>query len=140
MSFQAPLALADIRFSHEGLPVALYGPASILGHLATQHALSALISPAHRIFLEHAHYYSQLVSLAAWMLILQAFRVRSAYLFAGIACTVLVGAFATEARSLVFGGRNRALPFFTAYIVPLILLVALAMEAYTTVRTVTSHC
>lgn len=68
------------------------------------------------------------------MLILQAFRIRSAYLFAGIACTVLLGAFATEARTLMFGGRNRALPFVAAYIVPLVLLVVLAMEAFTTVR------
>ncbi|BEJ13055.1 hypothetical protein CspHIS471_0302290 [Cutaneotrichosporon sp. HIS471] len=119
-------------FSHEGLPVALYGPAALLGYLATQHALAALISPARRIFLEPAHYYSQLVWLAVWMLVLQAFRVRSAYLFAGIACSTLVGAFSIEARQLLSGGRNRALPFVTAYVVPLTLLVALSMEAYTT--------
>lgn len=123
------------RFLHEGLPVALYGPAGVLGNLAVQYMLAGFISPVHRLFLEHAHYYSQLVALSAWMLILQSFRVRSAYLFGGIACVMLVGAFLTEARSLLGGGRNRALPFISAYILPLTLLIALAMEAYTTVST-----
>lgn len=67
------------------------------------------------------------------MLILQAFRIRSAYLFGGIATVCLVGAFLTEARSLVSGTRDRALPFVSAYVFPLVGLIALAMEAYTTV-------
>lgn len=119
-------------FSHEGLCVALYGPASLLGQLSAQYVLANLVKPTQRHYLEGAHYYAQLLSLAVNMLLLQAFRIRSAYLFAGIACTMLVGAAAAEVRKLS-GSQSQYLPFVSAYIAPLILLVALAMEAYTTV-------
>lgn len=119
-------------FSHEGLCVALYGPAAFLGHFATQYALTSFVKPTHRHYLEGAHYYAQLLSLAVNMLLLQAFRIRSAYLFAGIACTMLLGAGFAEIRKLS-GSRSHYLPFGAGYIVPLILLLGLAMEAYTTV-------
>lgn len=119
-------------FSNEMLPVALYGPAAFLGHFATQYALAALVKPTQKQYLESAHYFGQLLNLAVTMLLLQAFRIRSAYLFAGIAVPMLLGATAAQIASLV-GSRRDVLPFFTSYVVPLSLAFSLAMEAYTTV-------
>lgn len=118
-------------FSHEGLAVALYFPAGLWGYCFTQFGLDTFVPPEEADYLQTAHYYAQLLALTAYMLILQALRVRSAYLFAGLSCILLLGATATEAYKY-FGGRSVRTSFAIAYIVPLSLLVILGMEAFTT--------
>lgn len=118
-------------FSHEGYCVALYGPAAMIGHLGTQHFLGGLLSPLKRESFETAQYYGQLLFLTICSLLVQSMRVRSAYLFAGLASVLLLGAVGGEVTSLVTG--RKGIPFLGSYILPLTLLMALALEAYTSV-------
>jgi hypothetical protein len=106
------------RFSHEHLPLVLYVPAGFLGHLTVQYILARFISPVDRSRLEVHHYHAQLLFSTAQMLTLQAFRVRSAYIFAGITCIMLPGTI----------GRG-----VWRYFAPVSVLVAASVEAVTSV-------
>lgn len=106
------------RFPHEHLPLVLFVPAAVLGHLSIQFFLSRYVSPIERAHLERYHYYSQLLLSAAFMLALQALRIRSAYIFAGITSFMLSGIL---------------LPGVWGYFVPILLMVAGSVEAVTSV-------
>lgn len=109
------------RFPHEHLPLVLFVPAAVIGHLSIQFLLSRYVSPIERPHLEKYHYYAQLLLSTGFMLALQALRIRSAYIFAGITCFMLSGVL---------------LPGVWGYIAPLFLLVAGSVEAVTSVSQV----
>jgi hypothetical protein len=117
-------------FSHEGLCVALYGPAAIFGHLGTQYVLGSLLSPVNRSGLERAHYYAQILFLCGTSLLLQSFRIRSAYVFAVLAGVMMIGAVFHQVRRIVW--ERNSMPFVMAYVCPLVLFIGFGIEAYTT--------
>lgn len=117
-SFRTRNALIT-RFPHEHLPLLVYVPAGFLGHLSLQYFLSRFISPVERPHLETYHYHAQLILSTAQMILLQAFRIRSAYIFAGITCLLVTGSI----------GRG-----VWRYILPIGLLAAASVEAVTSVR------
>ena len=111
------------RFSHEHLPLVLYVPAGFLGHLGLQYFLSWFISPVERKPLEKYHYHAQMIFSTAQMLALQAFRIRSAYLFAVITSIMLSG---VAVRGAVGKGVWK-------FVLPFTLLVGATVEAVTSV-------
>jgi hypothetical protein len=113
------VAVLTDRFSHEHLPLVVYVPAGFLGHLGLQLFLSRFISPVERPHLESYHYHAQLLFSTAQMVLMQAFRIRSAYIFAGITCFMLTGTI----------GRG-----VWRYVLPLGFLAAGSVEAITSVR------
>ncbi|TXT09032.1 hypothetical protein VHUM_02506 [Vanrija humicola] len=118
-------------FSHEGLCVILYLPAAVFGQLGFQYLLSGLLSTAERAYMETASYFAQVATLLAYMLLLQAARIRSAYAFGIVAGILLIGAVGSQI-SFLLGRKSTSLPFFIAYVVPMSLLVVLGLEAYST--------
>lgn len=123
------------RFSHEGFCVALYGPAALIGQLGTQYALGMFIPASQRPILEKAHYYAQIIFLSICCLLMQSFRIRSAYLFAGLASVLILGAVCSEFARIAFG--TRGIHFTLGYIIPLVIFTAFGIEAFTTVSLVT---
>lgn len=122
---------ADPRFRHEHLPLILYVPPAYLGHLSTQFFLSRFLSPKDRTLLEHAHFYAQLLFAAWYMLIIQAYRIRSGYVFALVTGMLLLAASTNEILRL---GRSRGtMGFVVVYVVPLLGAMVLAVEAVTAV-------
>jgi hypothetical protein len=103
----------------------------MIGNLGTAYALGSFIAPTRRVIMEKAHYYGQLIYLSIFALIMQSFRIRSAYLFTSLAVVQLMGAIAAEFAKIATG--RPGLPFFISYVVPLGIFMALALEAYTTV-------
>lgn len=101
------------------------------GHLGLQLVLSRLLTPADRTLLEHAHYFAQLMWTTWYMLILQAYRIRSAYLFAILTGVLFLGALGHEASRIGKRVRHR-MDLFAGYVFPLSLLVAMGVEAATT--------
>ena len=92
-----------------------------------QYALALLLSPAERTHLENAHYYAQLMSASTYMVIMQAYGIRSAYVFALMTLTMMAG---VVGRALFLGPRGTLLG---GYIPSLAIFVALGVEAVTTV-------
>ncbi|ORY22823.1 hypothetical protein BCR39DRAFT_550650 [Naematelia encephala] len=111
-------------FSHERMCLLLYIPAAYTGHLGTQLVLSRILSPADRTLSEHNHYYAQLVFSAFSMLVLQAFRVRSAYIFAVFSSVMIVGA-------IISATRGKTISYLAGHVVPLVVFMTLGMEAVT---------
>lgn len=111
------------RFSHEHLPLLLYVPAGFLGHLGLQYFLSYFISPIDRKPLEKYHYHAQMIFSTAQMLALQAFRIRSAYIFAAITAIMLSG---VAVRGAIGKGVWK-------FVLPFTLLVGASVEAVTSV-------
>ena len=107
------------RFPHEHLPLVLFCPIAIFGHLSAQFALSFFVSPVERPHLERYHYHAQLLFSTLFMLVLQALRIRSAYIFAVITSFLLSGTL---------------LPDVWGYVMPFALLTMGAVEAVTSVR------
>jgi len=106
----------------------------MIGSLGTQYALGLFIAPQQRAILEKAQYYGQLIFLILLALIMQSFRIRSAYLFASLAVVMLIGAVGAEFAKIATG--RRGMPFFVSYIIPLVILMIFALEAFTTVSCV----
>ncbi|WVQ99736.1 hypothetical protein IAU59_006878 [Kwoniella sp. CBS 9459] len=120
-------------FRHEHLPLLLFMPAGYIGNLTVQLLLSKLLSPTSRAQLESAHYSAQLLFAAGNMLLMQAFRIRSAYIFTFILSLLLIGGIGNEMGTLLSGGRRKeGMGIKMTYLVPMAGCVALAVEAVTT--------
>jgi ABC-type transport system involved in cytochrome bd biosynthesis fused ATPase/permease subunit len=89
-----------------------------------QYLLAYYVSPVNRKQLEKHHYHAQMIFSTAQMLALQAFRIRSAYIFAGITSFMLTG---VAVRGVVGKGVYK-------YVLPFLLLVMGLVEAVTSVR------
>ncbi|WVF71126.1 hypothetical protein IAT40_005923 [Kwoniella sp. CBS 6097] len=120
-------------FRHEHLPLVLFMPAGYIGNLTVQLLLSKLLSPTSRAQLESAHYSAQLLFAAGNMLLMQALRIRSAYIFSFILSLLLVGGVGNELGALVSGGRRKeGMGIKMTYLLPMAGCMALAVEAVTT--------
>lgn len=93
-----------------------------------QYLLAGRVAVKHRHLLEHAHFYAQLVSSTLIMLLLQAVGIRSAYIYAIISGTLLVGVIGNEVTSKTI----RTVGFGWGYLATLPLFVLVAVEAVTT--------
>lgn len=121
---------ADIRFRHEHIPLLLYVPPAYLGLLSTNYFLSRFISPVDRTYLEHANVYAQLLFSAWYMLLIQAYRIRSAYAFAIVTSFQLISASWNEIRRMRDRSAGRV-GFPSVYVVPLAAFMVLGVEAVT---------
>ncbi|KAL7420634.1 hypothetical protein Q5752_004585 [Cryptotrichosporon argae] len=125
------LTLADKRmtwFSHEGLPILLYGPPALIGYLTTQLLLSRLLTPAQRRHLERAHYLSQALIFSFYMILLQLVGVRSAYLMALLAGIMAAGAVGGMVARLV---GLESVAFGWQYVLATASVITLGVEAFT---------
>jgi len=118
---------ADTRFKHEHLCLVLFGPAAFAGHFATQYLLASAIAVKDRHLLEHAHFYAQMFFATVNMLLLQWVGIRSAYIYAIIAVSLLVCIMGSEMTS-----KPKTVGFGWGYIGSLPLFVFFAVEAITT--------
>lgn len=134
--FAAVLSATDnglLWFPHEHLPLLLYVPVSYISLFSIHLMLTHFLSPVERTQLEVTHYYIQLLLSSWYMLLLQSFRVRSAYLYAMITALLLVGAVGNELGRMGRRGLWEGMSFKMTYLVPSACLMALAVEAVTTV-------
>lgn len=135
-AFAAVLSATDnglLWFPHEHLPLLLYVPVSYIALFSIHLMLTHFLSPVERTQLEVTHYYIQLLLSSWYMLLLQSFRVRSAYLYAMITALLLVGAVGNELGRMGRRGLWEGMSFKMTYLVPSACLMALAVEAVTTV-------
>jgi len=105
----------------------LFAPAAFAGNFATQHLLALNIAKQDRHLLEHAHLYAQLVFATLIMLLLQWLGVRSAYVYAILAGTLLAAVVGMEVSSKA----PRTVTFGWGYLTTLPLFVVFAVEAMT---------
>ncbi|OXG17593.1 hypothetical protein C367_05083 [Cryptococcus neoformans Ze90-1] len=134
-AFAAVLSATDnglLWFPHEHLPLLLYVPVSYIALFSIHLMLTHFLSPVERTQLEVTHYYIQLLLSSWYMLLLQSFRVRSAYLYAMITALLLVGAVGNELGRMGRRGLWEGMSFKMTYLVPSACLMALAVEAVTT--------
>lgn len=120
-------------FRHEHLPLVLFAPAAYAGNLACHFAVSRFLSPIERTLLEHSHYHAQMLYAIWFMLLLQAFRIRSAYMFAILGGVLLLGVVGSEAAYRGGKGKIGRVSWFSGYLVPLAIYVFLSVEAVTAV-------
>lgn len=115
----------------------LYVPAGYIGNFTTQYFLSQSLSANDRTHLEHASYFTTLLYSALYMLLLQAFRIRSAYIFAIMTGLLMIGAFGNELGRVEGIGKRAKLDvaWIGGYVVPLIGFVCVGVEGVLTVRT-----
>ncbi|KAK8864706.1 hypothetical protein IAR55_001960 [Kwoniella newhampshirensis] len=120
------------RRSWKPFLVALIGtPLGMIGGLVSANILAGVLSAVGKgqlwPQLEQAHYYVQLVLSSLYMLLLQALRVRSAYLFAFITGMFLVGAVMNELGRAA-GGKKDGIALKSAYYLTTIGFMAFAIE------------
>ncbi|KIR69961.1 hypothetical protein I310_06278 [Cryptococcus deuterogattii CA1014] len=121
-TFASVLSATDnglLWFRHEHLPLLLYVPVSYIALFSIHLVFTHFLSPVERTQLEVTHYYIQLLLSSWYMLLLQSFRVRSAYLYAMITALLLIGAVGNELGRMGRRGLWEG-------------LIALAVEAVTT--------
>ncbi|KIR26373.1 hypothetical protein I307_04372 [Cryptococcus deuterogattii 99/473] len=121
-AFASVLSATDnglLWFRHEHLPLLLYVPVSYIALFSIHLVFTHFLSPVERTQLEVTHYYIQLLLSSWYMLLLQSFRVRSAYLYAMITALLLIGAVGNELSRMGRRGLWEG-------------LIALAVEAVTT--------
>ncbi|ADV23802.1 hypothetical protein I305_05745 [Cryptococcus gattii E566] len=134
-AFASVLSATDnglLWFRHEHLPLLLYVPVSYIALFSIHLVFTHFLSPVERTQLEVTHYYIQLLLSSWYMLLLQSFRVRSAYLYAMITALLLIGAVGNELGRMGRRGLWEGMSFKMTYLVPSIGLIALAVEAVTT--------
>lgn len=140
-AFASVLSATDnglLWFRHEHLPLLLYVPVSYIALFSIHLVFTHFLSPVERTQLEVTHYYIQLLLSSWYMLLLQSFRVRSAYLYAMITALLLIGAVGNELGRMGRRGLWEGMSFKMTYLVPSIGLIALAVEAVTTVGKVSA--
>ncbi|KAL0245460.1 hypothetical protein I308_104589 [Cryptococcus tetragattii IND107] len=134
-AFASVLSATDnglLWFRHEHLPLLLYVPVSYIALFSIHLVFTHFLSPVERTQLEVTHYYIQLLLSSWYMLLLQSFRVRSAYLYAMITALLLIGAVGNELGRMGRRGLWEGMSFKMTYLMPSIGLIALAVEAVTT--------
>ncbi|ODO08317.1 hypothetical protein L198_00041 [Cryptococcus wingfieldii CBS 7118] len=117
-------------FTHEHLPTLIYIPTAFLSSLSIHLFFTHFLSPVERTKLEAVHYGVQMLWCSWMMLALQAVKVRSAYLFAGITLFLLIGALGDGAVR-VWGKEREGMNFKATYLLPSIGLIAFFVEAIT---------
>src|SRR3954447_10044497 len=103
------------------------------GSLSWQYAFSSWLSTDSQKTLEHASVYGQVGMYVLLMGGMQYFQIRSAYLFAGLAVTGLLGIYGSEISSLIKGRPQTAVDFWIGYILLSAVSVLLGVEAVTSV-------
>ncbi len=143
-----------VRFRHEHSALVLFGPPALLskrnvfdiveensdillwrssGSLMWQYTVSSFVSTDSRRVLEHASLYGQVGMYVIFMALMQFFQIRSAYLFAGLSTTGLLGIYGSEAMALLNGRPRTTVDFPFAYMLLGAANVILGVEAVTSV-------
>ncbi|WVQ77899.1 hypothetical protein IAR50_007604 [Cryptococcus sp. DSM 104548] len=117
-------------FTNEHLPIIIYIPTAFVFALSIHLAFSRFLSPVERTKLEVVHYSIQLLVSSWCTLVLQAARVRSAYLFASITLFLLVGGLGDGALRL-WGAEREGMNFKLTYFLPTVGFLAFFVEAVT---------
>lgn len=116
------------------MPLIVYAPIAYAANFSLQLLLSRSLSPPVYKLLERNHYYAQLLFATWYMLVLQAYQVRSAYVFALLSAIMLTGVVGSESAELAarvkIPGR---ISFFSGYVLPMIAFVVLGVEGITAV-------
>lgn len=115
-------------YSHEWYPIPLYGPPAIFANLFMQKGISKLVKEEHRLFLERAAFNGLFFIFIFVLIIMNAFSIGSAYLFALEAFAVLtslivndfilVGWGNIELKKVSINRRIHPLTYFVLSIVP----------------------
>jgi len=118
---------ANHRFAHEHMCILLFTPIAAATHLGVQYLLSWSLPVKEKVHLEKAHYFAQMAYCTLYMLLLQNYDIRSAYLFAVLSGTLLLGTIGFSISS------NPSIALFGGYVIPMIPLSAFAVEGITAV-------
>jgi hypothetical protein len=98
--------------------------------------VSSFVSTDSRRVLEHAALYGQVGMYVIIMAIMQFFQIRSAYLFAGLSVTGLLGIYGSEIMGLIKGRPQTNVDFPFAYLLLGAANVILGVEAVTSVSVI----
>lgn len=120
-------------FRHEHSALVLFGPPALLSSLMWQYTVSSFVSTDSRRVLEHASLYGQVGMYVIFMALMQFFQIRSAYLFAGLSTTGLLGIYGSEAMALLNGRPRTTVDFPFAYMLLGAANVILGVEAVTSI-------